>query len=122
MRIKHSDDFVRTHTKRGGRQTSVDGARDVQFRAESQMGRLLKVYAANPTRGYMSNEAAHLAGISPFSTHWHRVGDLERLGLLKIVLDDDGQPMKRMGDRGSKKMVYQVTPAGIRRARELDRP
>jgi leucyl aminopeptidase (aminopeptidase T) len=91
--------------------TSKAGARDVTMRAGSQCAQLLRAYAEADARGIglTRYEAGQVTGLAARGAcYWHRVGDLEREGLVA----DTGET--RVMPTGSAQAVVRITDEGRR--------
>lgn len=91
--------------------TSKAGARDVAFRAGSQCARLLRAFAEADARGTALTryEAGHVTGLAERGAcYWHRVGDLQRKGLVM----ETGET--RVMPTGSAQEVLRITDEGRR--------
>lgn len=83
----------------------------------NQLGRLLAAYAwrvfacaEDPTM--TSEEAAHVAGLSPRSEYAKRASELQALGYLRVARDADGHERTRRGAAGPQRLVFEMTDAG----------
>lgn len=92
--------------RRDDYQTSIEGARSVSYRADSQKARLLAVYGQYPGWGLSDEEAAEEADLLD-SCYWKRCGELRSDGMI----EDTG--IVRMGRAGVHRIVCRITPAGV---------
>lgn len=76
-------EFRKGRHRKHDRDTSVEGAESVAYRAGSQKDKLLKAYATAYPKALTDEEAAELAGLPMTSCYWKRAGELRQDG--KIV-------------------------------------
>lgn len=83
---------------------SVNGAKHIRPKRNSQAMRLLAIYNEHPIYGLLDERAAALAGIAG---GWKRCADLRRLGYIKPT----GQLAETVS--GVKAMVCRITSEGM---------
>lgn len=102
--------------------TSVSGAEDIDrregsgsnFRAKSQKAQLLAEFARHP-EGLTSYEAAEPIGLTrPGCCYWHRVGDLDDVGMLETTGEERKSPITGLAGE-----VRRITDIGWDKLRQL---
>jgi hypothetical protein len=73
-------EFRKGRHRKNDRDTSIEGAESVAYRAGSQKARLLEVYVTAYPKALTDEEAAQLAGLPMTSCYWKRCGELRQDG------------------------------------------
>lgn len=94
--------------------TSKDGWEQVQVRAGSQRARLLRAYADAGDGGLTNHEAGVAADLLN-SCYWKRCSELKEAGYIASNEKERVNPAT-----GSKQSVCVLTPAGLKKVREID--
>jgi hypothetical protein len=86
------------------------------FGPDTQQGKMLAAFYHAGSNGLTDDVAAEEAGLGSgvASSPWRRATTLRHLGLIDIVIDDEGQPLTRPGLRGAHRIVSAVTEDGKR--------
>lgn len=95
----------------GDHATSVVGARDVAFRAGTQLHRLLSMYEIHAASGLTDEEAGGRADLLR-SCYWKRCGELRQDGFIEVQRHPGGEPRTRAGSAGSARIVCSITDDG----------
>ena len=84
-------EFRKGRHRKNDRDTSIEGAESVAYRAGSQKDKLLKAYATAYPLPLTDEEAASLAGLPMTSCYWKRCGELRQDGkIIELSLTKKG--------------------------------
>lgn len=93
---------------------------EARFGPDTHYAALLAAFALAGDEGLTDDVAAVSAGVAGSSSPWRRCTSLRSWSLIRALEDGDGDVVRRVGLRGSERMVSVITPDGLSLAAELD--